>query len=237
MAGFKGAIFDMDGTLLESMVEWRKQNETFCVRHGLPVPEELRGRILETSSHKAAKLFVDKYPQLGMTPDEIIAEYERCLDPLYCSVVQKKKGILEFLRMLKDNGVRMCVATTTAAPVARHALEHHGIAPFMDFIIDNSSVGLSKGNPAYFPRVAGMLGLSADDCVVFEDAEYAVTSAHEAGMRVFAVRDACAHGSWDAIAEKAVALRDDYTGLQPLIEAMFRADHVCTMQLAGKECE
>ena len=62
MAGFKGAIFDMDGTLVESMIEWRKQNIAFAKRYNVEIPEEFRGKELDTSSHKACKIYAEKYP-------------------------------------------------------------------------------------------------------------------------------------------------------------------------------
>lgn len=231
MAGFKGAIFDMDGTLLESMLEWRKQNTAFCERHGVPVPEQLIGRELDTSSHKAARLYEELYPQLGMKYADIIKEYEDHLYPMYISGIPMKKGVLPFLEMLAGNNVRMCVATATPADIARAALKHNGIAKYMDFIISADTVGVTKSSESYFPRVAELLGLPSDDCVVFEDALYAVSSAVAAGMRVFAVKDFCARNDWPAIAEKAVVLRDDFTGLLPVVEAMFAADHVCTMHI------
>ena len=230
MAGFKGAIFDMDGTLLESMLEWRKQNYAFCERHSIPMPEELKGREIETSSHKAARLFAALHPELGMDYAAIIREYEEYLDPIYRSRIEKKKGVLPFLTMLKAHGVKMCVATATPADIARRALEHHGITDYMEFIISEDTVGMPKSAPGYFPRVAGLLGIPADDTVVFEDALYAVKSASEAGMRVFTVRDICAKDSWDEIRSLSVIMRDDFTGLLPVVQAMFSADRVCTMQ-------
>ena len=236
MAGFKGAIFDMDGTLVESMIEWRKQNIAFAKRYNIEIPEEFRGKELETSSHKACKIYAELHPELGMTADEIEREYERALLPIYCNEVQKKKGVVPFLEMLKANGVKMCVATATSTPIAKKALEAHGLLKYMEFVVSSPDMGMSKANPTYFPRVADMLGIDKDDCAVFEDARYAVQSAHTAGMRVFAVEDWCARESWDEIKKMAVVFRKDYEGLLPVVNAMFMADRCCTMQLAGENC-
>lgn len=236
MAGFQGAIFDMDGTLVESMIEWRRQNIAFAKRHGLEIPEEFRGKELDTSSHTACKIYAAKYPHLGMTADQIEREYEQALLPVYCSVVQKKKGVMQFLDMLKANGVKMCVATATSSPIAKKCLEYHGMLPYMEFVISSPEMGMSKANPTYFPKVAQMLGIDRQDCVVFEDALYAVKSAKAAGMRVFTVEDWCARGAWEEIRSLSNVMRKDYEGLLPVVEAMLRADHVCTMQLAGENC-
>lgn len=236
MAGFKGAIFDMDGTLVESMIEWRKQNIAFAKRYNVEIPEEFRGKELDTSSHKACKIYAEKYPQLGMTADEIEREYEKALLPIYCNEVQKKKGVVPFLEMLKANRVKMCVATATAGPTARKVLEAHGLMKYMEFVISSPEMGISKANPTYFPRVAAMLGMDPDDCAVFEDALYAVQSAKTAGMRVFAVEDWCARNNWDEIRRLSNVFRKDYEGLLPVVQAMFAADRCCTMQLAGENC-
>ncbi len=237
MAGFKGAIFDMDGTLVESMLEWRKQNIAFAQRHGVAVPEEIRGKEMDTSSHKVCKMYAELYPELGMTADEIDHEYALSLLPIYCSTVEPKKGVMEFLKMLRARGVKMCVATATEAPIATKCLEHHGILPYMEFVVSTAEVGVSKASQAYFPRVAKMLGIDPADCAVFEDALYAVKSAHEAGMRVFAVEDWCARKSFDEIRAMSNVFRKDFEGLRPVVQAMFNADRVCTMHLAGGNCD
>lgn len=231
MAAFTGAIFDMDGTLLDSMKEWRKQNVAFCERHGVPVPEELLGKELDTSSHAAAKLYERLYPHLGMDYNAVIEEYEACLDPLYRTIVRPTNGVKSFLEMLKDKGVRMCVATATPADIARRALEHHGIAKYMEFVVSTGEVGMSKSSQEYFPRVARMLGMEPDDAAVFEDALYAVRSAKSAGMRVYAVEDWCARGDWEEIRAIADVFRKDFTELYPIVEAALRSDRVCSMRL------
>lgn len=236
MAGFKGAIFDMDGTLVESMIEWRKQNIAFAQRHNIEIPEEIRGNELDTSSHKACKIYAELYPELGMTADEIEREYERALLPIYCNEVEKKKGLIPFLEMLRAYGVKMCVATATSGPIAKKVLEAHGLLKYIEFVISSPEMGMSKANPTYFPRVAKMLEIDQDDCVVFEDALYAVKSAKQAKMRVFAVEDWCARNSRDEIKGLANLFRKDYEGLLPVVQAMFAADRCCTMQLAGENC-
>lgn len=238
MAGFRGAIFDMDGTLVESMIEWRKQNIAFAKRHGVEVPPQIRGKELESSSHRVCKLYAELYPQLGMTAEQVEHEYAQALLPIYCATVEKKKGLMPFLEMLKDRGVRMCVATATEVPVARECLAHHGILPYMEFVVSPAEVGMSKASTAFFPRVAQMLGIDSGDCAVFEDALYAVRSAREADMRVFAVEDQCAQAGWEEIRSLANVFRRDFTGLLPIVQAMFAADRVCTMHLAaGRDCD
>ena len=99
----------------------------------------------------------------------------------------------------------------------------------MEFIVCDAEVGLSKRSSAYFPRVAQMLGVDRDDAVVFEDAVHAVRGATEAGMRVFAIEDEAARSSREEILRLATVYRSDYTTLQPVVEAMFRADRACSM--------
>ncbi len=229
LAGFRGAIFDMDGTLLDSMPQWRLQNRYFAERNNVEIPEEIAARLMETSSYEAATIYAARYPHLCMDRDAIVADYERHLDPLYRTVVEPKKGLMPFLEMLKERGVRMCVATATPADIARRALEHHGVAPYMEFIVSGPEVGLSKSSPAYFPRVAQMLGVDKDEAVVFEDAAYAIRSAAAAGMRVFAIEDEAARAGREEIIRLSTVFRSDYITMLPVVEAMFRADRACSL--------
>ncbi len=109
---FKGAIFDMDGTILDSMGHWRALNTQFLQERGLSVPEEIRGREMLTSSTVAAKLYVEKF-DLPMTWREVIEEFERAMRVRYERAVQPKSGAPACIRALRDAGLRLCVATLT----------------------------------------------------------------------------------------------------------------------------
>lgn len=185
---FKGAIFDMDGTILDSMGHWRSLNVEFLKKRGLPIPEEIRGREMVTSSTAAAKLYVEKF-DLSMTWQQIIEEFEACMWPRYRTVIGPKPGAARCVRTLRAAGFRLCVATLTPQKVAEMALERQGLLECFEFVACSADIGLKKSSPEFFHHIAGRLGLEAAECVVFEDAAYAMRGAKAAGCAVVAVED------------------------------------------------
>lgn len=186
---YKACIFDLDGTLLDSMIHWRQQNIIFLEERGLEAPEEIRDHILDVHSSIAAKLYIEKF-HLDTTVQEIVSEYEQRMFYNYThDVIPMKRGLPEFFDRLKAQGIRMCVATMTPSDVAQAALAHHGLLDYMEFVTSTYEIGMSKAQPEFFPSVLERLQLDASECVVFEDALYAANSAHAAGIDVFGIYD------------------------------------------------
>lgn len=206
---FKGAIFDMDGTILDSMGCWRSLNVKFLAKRGLPVPEEIRGQELITHSGAAARLYLEKY-DLGMTVQEIIREFEDDMVPMYRNVIQPKPGGRECLRALREAGLALCVATVTPQRVAEEALRKHGLLELFEFVVCPADIGMSKSRPEFFQMVARRMNLAAGDCVVFEDALYAMRGAKAAGCAVVAVEDASAKPDLPEILEICDVYVRDY---------------------------
>ncbi len=188
---FKGAIFDMDGTILDSMGHWRSLNVKFLNKRGLEVPEEIRGQELITHSGAAARLYLEKF-NLGMTVQEVIREFEDDMGPMYENVIKPKSGAVKCLRALHEAGLKLSVATVTPREVAEGALRKQGILDLFEFVVCPTDTGMNKTKPEFFRMVADRMNIRAEDCVVFEDAVYAMRGAKAAGCAVVAVEDASA---------------------------------------------
>lgn len=182
-------VFDMDGTLIDSMGYWRGENRKFLARHGFPVPEDLENVIDTMSSHTFARIFSEAHPD-EFPYERITSEYLGIMEELYRTVIPLKPGAREFLDFLKENGVRMCVATATPRETAKRALDRHGILEYFEFVTDDEENGMGKGDEAYFPNLAARMGLSTEECALFEDSRYAMISGRNAGMTVFAIEEA-----------------------------------------------
>lgn len=184
----RAVIFDMDGTLLDSMWAWRGENRKFLARHGYPVPEDLEGGIDTLSSHAFARRFAGEHPD-RFTVKGIMDEYIDRMVIHYHSDVFPKKGARAFLEGLKTRGVRLCVATATPRDIAREALSVHGLDGYFDFITDDEEMGVPKSEPAFFDLAAKRLGVPKEACAIFEDSFYAMQSAVLSGVTALAIEE------------------------------------------------
>lgn len=181
-------IFDMDGTLLDSMKYWRGENRNFLARRGLPVPDDLEDSIDTMSCHAFARRFVEEHGA-PYTFQGIVDEYTEKILTLYQTVIQPKPGAGAFLQKLRARGIPACVATATPRYAAVAALKKQGFEDLLAFVTDDAELGTGKENPAYFLRVAERLDVPPEKCVVFEDSLYAMKGAKAAGMRVLAIEE------------------------------------------------
>lgn len=193
------AIFDMDGTLLDTMRYWRYTTLEYLLARGLPVSDEDLLRMHDTSSRRflldyAAREGLDFGPER-----EMIAELEGYMNRHYLYDAKLKSDVPELLDRLARRGVRLCVATGSPREYARNGLGRLGILDRFAFVTDNYEMPLTKAEPEYFARVAARLGTVPEKCAVFEDALYAMQSAKAAGCRVVAIEDSTARRQRDAI--------------------------------------
>lgn len=187
ISNIRAFIFDMDGTLIDSMKYWRGENRIFLARHGYPVPEGMEHTLDTTSSHDFALYFSSHHPEF--TFDGIMAEYYEKLTMLYQTVIPEKPGASEFLEFLRKRNIQMCVATATPRHMAILALKKQGFLDYLSFVTDNEECGMSKGEPEFFIRLAKRLNVQPQECVLFEDSLYAMKSALQTGMTVFAIQE------------------------------------------------
>lgn len=189
---FDVAIFDMDGTLLDTMRYWRYTTLEFLLAHQMPVRDEDLLRMHDTSSRK---LLFDiarrEHVDIG-DMRTVVSELEGYMNRHYLYDARAKEGVPEFLQMLKDKGIRICVATGTPREYARNGLGRLKLLDFFEFVTDNYESGITKDRPEYFVRLAQRLGTSPERCVVFEDALYSMESAKAAGCRVLAIEEGTA---------------------------------------------
>lgn len=196
----RAVIFDMDGTLLNSMIYWRGENVEFLRRRGLPVPEEYKDTVYSISSRRFAGLMIEKYA-LPITREDAIKEYQHVMIGHYMTKVQPKKGALEYLRALRERGVKTCVATASPLRVATQALDRHGMLSYLAFVTDLREVGMDKDDPRFFKIVMERLGARAEETAMFEDSLYAMRGAKAAGLTVFGIEDAVHAGNPEMMRE------------------------------------
>lgn len=190
MNGFKGAIFDMDGTLLDSMRVWKRLTQGYLKQFGLHITDEEYAACEGFSQPQVAQYFADKYPQLPGGAAGLMEGMDQLITARYATVAKPKDGVLPFLDGLRRRGVKMAIATLTARRHAEKALRDRDMLDYFDFMLTIEDVGVSKYQPDIYLMSAERLGLTPADCVVFEDAPYACTKAKMAGFRVCGVVEA-----------------------------------------------
>ncbi len=186
-AGIGGAIFDLDGTILDSMPMWRALCPALLCEHGI-LHGDLNNVLAAKTLRQSADFIADTFP-IKLTGDEILNKWEAEVTWQYENVLQLKDGAAEFLAFLKEGGIGLCVATLTDRRHAVPALSRLGVLDMFEFVVTVPEVGRGKHFPDVYLEAAERLRLRPQQCLVFEDTLYAIETAKRAGFRVCAVYD------------------------------------------------
>lgn len=183
----KCAIFDADGTLLDSMGMWRDITYEYAEEKGIVAPADLHHTINRLSMEQCA----DMYRSLGVagTTEQVLEELAACAYSGYRTRVGEKPRAGEFLRLLAENRIGVAVATASQTKGVRAALDRLGMLPYVELLVSCTEIGKSKEYPDIFLHCAKAFGAEPEECVVFEDSPYAMETAKKAGFPVVAVED------------------------------------------------
>jgi len=184
----RGAIFDVDGTLLDSMFIWDTIGETYLRSIGYQPKENLNETFKNMSLHQAARYYQTEYG-VTLSIDEIMDGVNAMLERYYRFEVPLKPGVAELLERLRQSGVKLCIATATDRHLVEAALDRCGVLSCFGEIFTCNEVGHGKDEPDIFEAALRFLGTEKSETVVFDDALYAVRTAKEAGFPVAAVYD------------------------------------------------
>ena len=188
----QSAIFDMDGTLLDSMPMWQELGPGLLRRFGVEPEADLLEHLKSMTLRQGTAYCRETY-HLEATEEELMALLERRVDDFYHNEVRAKPGVAKFLSLLKMEGVWMYVATATDRHLAEAALRHAGIDGYFRGIVTSAEVARGKEeSPEIYERAMTRLRSNKKDTVIFEDALHAVRTAKAAGFRVAAVYDPAA---------------------------------------------
>lgn len=184
----KHIIFDLDGTLIDSMPIWRGTGEAFLKRHQFPVPENLLDIVKSQTLYQTAAYFRDTLG-VPMEPQAIVEEIISYVEEAYRSTIPLRDGAKAYLDAMAQRGVKMCILTASEANYIQPALDRLGIRPYFDRILTCTELGEYKEDGKAFLTAMQQLGGTLEDTVVFEDAAYAVKGAKTAGFTVYAILD------------------------------------------------
>ena len=204
----KGAIFDCDGTLVDSLGFWSIFYEMLGERYFndksfWPRPEDDHAMRTQNTEFLGRTLHT-KYGA-GESAEEIRDWFYDRFGWYYDNVVPLKPGVRELLAYWKEQNVKMCVATASEIHMVKKILERHGVMDYFEDVISCTKVGAGKDKPDVFLAAAEFLGTSCEQTWVVEDSVLAIETAKKAGFPVVGVYDANGFGQ-----ERAKELSDVY---------------------------
>lgn len=210
----KGAIFDMDGTLLDSMPVWKRLTQGYLKQFGLNVTDEEYAACEGFSQPQVAQYFADRYDLPGGAAG-LMEGMDKLITSRYETIAKPKDGVIAFLDGLRARGVKMAIATLTARRHAEKALRDRDMMGYFEFMLTIEDVGISKHQPDIYLMTAEKMGLAPADCMVFEDAPYACTTAKKAGFQVCGmVEPAYAAGETELRAASDIVVEQSFDELR-----------------------
>lgn len=205
----KLAIFDLDGTLFDSMEIWETLAYDYLVQKGMKVEKNIRESLKEYSLYQASFVIKDRF-NLEESGEEINRQMEEVLRFHYENSIPLKKGAIDLLKKLKDMEIRMVAATATIDPLAIAALKRLQIYDYFEFVQTCKGVGIEKYKKEFYQLIVERTGVNPEEMVVFEDALHSMEAAKELGIRIVAIRDKSTRADFERIEEIADIVIDKF---------------------------
>lgn len=181
-------IFDLDGSMVDSMWIWRDIDIAYLGKFGISLPENLQSCIEGMSFSETASYFKERF-QLPCTLDEIKADWNRMAKDKYTYEVPIKEGVPELLEYCKESGIKLGIATSNSRELVEALVSAHHYTSYFDCIMTACDVSVGKPAPDIYLAVAKALCVPPENCLVFEDIIPGIQAGLSAGMKVCAVYD------------------------------------------------
>ena len=210
----EAVIFDIDGTLVDSMWLWHEIDDIFLEKYHLTAPETFHKGMEGKSYTETAQYFLDIFPTLTHTIEELKEEWNEMAHELYMTKVQLKTGAYEFIEFLCKKNIKLGIATSNCRMLAEDSLACHNILKCMDSIWTADEAKVGKPAPDVYLKVAESLGVNPVKCLVFEDVPNGIMAGKNAGMKVCAVYDEASANQDDLKRELADYYIQDFNDIK-----------------------
>lgn len=218
--GISGAIFDLDGTLLDSMSVWRAVDVAFFHKRGMELPGGYTDAVKAMNFPQAAEYTIRRC-NLAESAEAVVAEWNAMVGDAYARRLPLKPGAEALLRSMRGGGVRLGLATASRRELYEPALRRNGVFELFDAFTTTDEVARGKGFPDIYLRAAEKLGVAPCRCAVFEDILAGIRGAKAAGMRAVGVYDLHSASERPHMERLADAYVEDFTCLVPAAAAQF----------------
>ena len=196
-------IFDLDGTLVDSMWMWESIDVEFLAIFGLELPKDLQKAIEGMSFSETAHYFKERF-QIPWEVAEIKEKWNAMAMDKYTSQVPLKEGVLDFLHYLKQHNIPCGIATSNSKELVSAVLKAHHLESYFNSVTTGCEVNVGKPAPDIYLKVARDLNVHPNRCLVFEDVPAGIKAGKAAGMKVCAIADPYSH----TVLEEKIALAD-----------------------------
>lgn len=183
-------LFDLDGTLVDSMWIWQDIDMAYLAGFGIPVPEGLQEDIGGMSFTEGAQYFKSRFG-IPDPVEKIKEDWNRMAWDKYTHQVPLKKGAEEFVVYCHKKGIKLGIATSNSRELVENIISVHGLSEYFDCIVTGCEVEKGKPSPDIYLEAARRCKVSPEKCLVFEDIVEGIQSGRAAGMKVCAVDDKC----------------------------------------------
>lgn len=184
----KAIIFDLDGTLIDSMNVWSDIDKEFFKMHDLPFEKDYQKEIGHKGLKEIAAYTKSRY-NLKENEDEIISIWLDMAKEAYAYKVPLKEGVKLFLEYLQSKNIKMGIATSNSLELTELVLKHHDIYKYFSKVVTVNELKTNKGSPDIYLHISDSFGLVPSECIVFEDLLAGIRTAKKAGYKVVGVKE------------------------------------------------
>ncbi|MDO4965451.1 MAG: HAD family phosphatase [Lachnospiraceae bacterium] len=209
LTNIKACIFDLDGTVVDSMWIWRSIDHDYLAIHGYEVPDDMAKDIEGSSMKEVAKYFKNRF-HIEDDIDKIVNDWNDMALMKYTNDVTLKPHIDEFLSYLKNNNIKVGLSTSNSMLLAKAVLKARGIYDYFDAMSAGCSDIKGKPAPDIYLKTADMLSVDPSECLVFEDLIKGLNAGINAGMKTCAVKDEYSMYQWEEKIKLADYFIEDY---------------------------
>ena len=208
---YEAVIFDLDGSLVDSMWMWKAIDIEYLASHGIKAPASLQKDIGGRSFVETAIYFKERF-NLADSVEKIGDDWNKMAWDKYTNEVPLKEGVMAFLDKCEELGIKLGIASSNSTELIEQVLASHGIMDKFRSIKSGTQVVKGKPAPDIYLTVADELGAEPSKCLVFEDLVDGIKAARNAGMTVFAVSDDYSRHSDELKKELADDYIEDFWG-------------------------
>ncbi len=202
LLGKRAVIFDLDGSLVDSMWLWKEIDIEYLGRFGIPLPDRLQSQIEGMSFSETAVYFKEHFP-IPDSIEKMKSDWNQMAWVKYMNQVPLKPGIPEFLEECRRRGIKLGIATSNSRELVENVAKVHKLHDYFSCIMTGCDVNKGKPAPDIYLAVSKALEIAPKDCLVFEDIIPGILAGKNAGMEVCAVEDA--YSASDRENKKALA--------------------------------